>query len=135
MSEAIVHPSTARALTALEVQDRLLTTAINIADEYANDDDLSATDKCHGVAFSLLAALDGTRDLPPMDLVTRPSQDVIDINIEQGEDYIPAGLVVNTGYDMHKRYDLIRKEVASDIADDVEEGGDQSGIDDDEIPF
>lgn len=133
MSEAIVHPSPSRAFTALEVQDRLLTTVINIADEYANDDDLSATDKCHGVAFSVLAALDGTRDLPPMDIVTRPPQAAIDVSIEEGEDYIPAGLVVNQNYDIHKRYDLIRKEVASELADELDVS---AAVDeDDTIPF
>lgn len=134
MAEAIVHPSSARALTALEVQDRLLTTAINIAEEYAVDDDLSVTEKCHGVAFSVLAALDGTRDLPPMDIVTRPPQSAIDLNISEGEDYIPAGLVVNTNYDMHKRYDLIRKDVVESLGDD-DSASEDDAAEDDLLPF
>ena len=46
------------------------------------DDELSIQDRCDGVAFSILALLDGVSGLPPFDLVAYVPQDENDFDDE-----------------------------------------------------
>lgn len=110
-----------RALTPLEVQDVFLTEVANIAEEYANDEDLTSSEKCHGVAFSVLAAIDGSRGISPMQLVAIPAENTKQICIDQGEDFVQPGTILNPEFNLHTRYDLIRKDVMSGMPDDTEE--------------
>lgn len=109
-----------RPLTPLEVQDIFLTEVANIAEEYANDEDLTVSQKCHGVAFSVLATIDGSRGSSPMQLVALPPEAAKQVCIEQGEDFIQPGTIINPEFNLHTRYDLIRKDVMSGMPDDGE---------------
>lgn len=127
-----------RHLTDLEARDQLVATAVSIANEYAIDPDLDATEKCHGVAFSILATLDGKRDMPAMHLVAQTAAEVVRVSKEQGEPYIAFGTNLNPAYDLHTRYTSMRQEMAAEAADiEVVEDPVAAAvdIDDEEIPF
>ncbi len=113
-----------RTLTELEARDQLVATAVSIANEYAYDPDLDAMEKCHGVAFSVLAALDGKRDIPAVQLIAQTGDDVVKVSKEQGEPYIAFGTNMNPAYDLHTRYAGMRQETAAEavdaaVADDI----------------
>lgn len=128
-----------RTLTELEARDQLVATAVNIANEYAYDPDLDTMEKCHGVAFSLLAALDGKRDIPAVHLIAQTSAESERLSKEQGEPYIALNTNLNPAYDLHTRYASMRHEMASEAADaEVEEDGLVAALDndlDEDIPF
>lgn len=129
-----------RHLTELEARDQLVATAVSIANEYAIDPDLDATEKCHGVAFSILATLDGKRDLPAMHLVAQTAAEVARVSKEQGEPYIAFGTNINPAYDLHVRYTSMRKELAAEAAEtEVEEDAVAEAVtsfdDGEDIPF
>lgn len=118
-----------RSFTATEAQDMIIDTVASIADEYAVDPDLSAHDKCHGVAFSILAALDGTRTgMPGVDLVLRTGEGDVERARQNGESYFEDGMVINTDRNLHLRYDQLRQDMAANIAPDDTVG---MGLDDD----
>jgi len=128
-----------RTLTELEARDLLVATAVNIAEEYAQDPDLDVAEKCHGVAFSVLAALDGKREVPAMQLLAQTSDETVRLSKEQGEPYIAPGTNMNPAYDLHTRYTSMRQEMATEAAEaevlDDEESLPLLVDDVDDLPF
>ena len=128
-----------RIYTAQEAQDLVIDTVAQIADEYAEDSDLSSRDKCHGVAFSILAAFDGTRTgMPALDLVIRTDAGDADRAQQQGENYFQDGTVINAERNLHTRYDQLRSDMTDNIAKDDDGGPDEVDVVDpleDVIPF
>ena len=93
-----------RAYTADEIRDRLLDhirhTAAYWAElpdvDKATDKPLTVKDRCEGVAFSILAALDGTSmALPAFDLVVMPHEDDKTYHIKNGENWYESGTVIS----------------------------------------
>lgn len=120
--------SQTRPYSKQEVQEMVISTVAEIAEEYANDPDLTVLDKCHGVAFSVLAALDGTRNgMPALDLVVASTTQEVSLCQEQGEPFYENGMVVNSDRKLHTRYDQIRREATTAIAGEEMEP--------DDIPF
>lgn len=66
-------------------------------------------DRCEGVAFSIMNIFDGACGGFPcaVDLVLRPHPDDKKYNIENNEDYIVDGMVINDGCHLHS--DLINE--------------------------
>jgi hypothetical protein len=56
-----------------------------------------------------------------MQLVAIPAENTKQICIDQGEDFVQPGTILNPEFNLHTRYDLIRKDVMSGMPDDVEE--------------
>lgn len=93
-----------RAYTADEIRDQLLEhirqTAVYWAKlpdvDQATGKPLTVKDRCEGVAFSILAALDGTAmTLPAFDLMVMPHESDKSFHIENGENWIEPGTVIS----------------------------------------
>lgn len=88
-----------RAYTTEELRDTLLEEVRQIARHWADpkiDRDLQG--RCNGVAFSILALLDGCNiGIPTIDLVFQPHESDKASSIRRGENWIEPGSVLDTG--------------------------------------
>ncbi|MNU27288.1 hypothetical protein D3C71_156740 [compost metagenome] len=94
-----------RAYTSDELRDKFLHEVRTIAAYWAGLPDhdratgkaMTVRDRCDGVAFSILALLDGTTlDIPGIDLVFQPDEEDKEYYIQNGENWIEPGTVVST---------------------------------------
>lgn len=94
-----------RAYTAKEERAALIAHFRNMARYWATQPDKTAQERCDGLAFSILAALDGVAaDLPAFDLVVRVHESDEAYHKEQGENWHQCGLVINGDVHMHDLY-------------------------------
>lgn len=94
-----------KAITSEELQQRLLYHFRSLAKYWAKQHPDSAEDACNGMAFSVLTFLDGcTGDMPSVELIARPHPDDKQYHIDNGEDWIEDGTVINTGGYLHELY-------------------------------
>jgi hypothetical protein len=103
-----------RAITAEEARAIFLDAIRTYIDYWANNP--AVADRTHqrrleGFAHSLLCVIDGVSSAMPcsMDLVLSPHPDDKQFNIDQGENWIEAGMVIN---DCHLHELLYRKDGA-----------------------
>lgn len=94
-----------RAYTAEEARDMLLQHIRQTAKYWANlpatdratGREMTMQDRCEGVAFSILSALDGcSASLPAVDLVLRPHEEDKAYNIENGDNWFEPGATIST---------------------------------------
>lgn len=57
--------------------------------------DKSPLERCNGLAFSILTLIDGSGELPAMDLILRPHPDDERFYRDEGEDFYLDGQVIN----------------------------------------
>lgn len=85
-----------RAFTQEEVRDKFLSKVKSIAAYWAKLPDQTVSEKCDGVAFSILSTLDGcSMDFPACDISLAPHQDDKAYMIERNENYFEPGMVIN----------------------------------------
>lgn len=84
--------------------------------------DVTVLERCEGVAFSILNIFDGTSSgLPAFDLVVRPHPDDKQFHIDEGENYMPDGLVINDDCHLHDLF--YAKGRAQPAAQAAQQGG------------
>ncbi len=93
-----------RAWTPDELRDSLLEHVRQIAHYWAtNAQSGNLADRCDGVAFSILAMMDGcTIGIPPVDLVFRPHEEDKQYHIDNGENWIEDGTTISDA--LHEHY-------------------------------
>jgi hypothetical protein len=106
-----IHP---RAYTCREIADQLVSKFASIAEYWSKHPSGGTIDeRCHGVAFSILAALDGTgMDLPGFDLIPTPHEGDKDWYINRGENYYDPETRVS--YSLHDFYHGIKRDLYPD---------------------
>ena len=92
-----------RAYTKEEVRDQFLNHVRGLIDYWSARPD--STKECvEGVAFSILAALDGGSGLPAFYVVASPHPSDRDFNKSLGENYYPSASLMNDiAGDLHER--------------------------------
>lgn len=80
--------------SAEEIRRQVVEHISRMVDYWAGLPDLSVTDRCDGVAFSMLTMLDGAASLPRFDLVVAGG----------------AGLTINADCDLHDVYSQFRRD-------------------------
>jgi len=79
-----------REYTTEEVRNLFLKKMKEIADVWANSPNKSASERCNGVAFSILAELDGeSSTLPAFIVAPAPHPDDKEFNRKKGENWFP----------------------------------------------
>ncbi|NTF18161.1 hypothetical protein G6L37_07060 [Agrobacterium rubi] len=93
-----------RAYTSDELRDAFLDEVRSIAKSWADPKiDRDIEGRCNGVAFSIMALLDGCSiGIPTIDLVFQPHVADKDHHIGRGENWIEPGTVVDQG--LHEDY-------------------------------
>lgn len=88
---------TPRAISAEEVRAIFLDHVRGVVRYWANLPDLPNQDRCEGVAFSILTTIDGCAGGFPcaLDLVCRPHPDDKAFQVDEGENWIEDGMVIN----------------------------------------
>lgn len=82
-----------RAYTSEEVRDQILDHLRDLVDYWADPDIAKGYDtkeRLSGLAFSILATLDGCSDLPAFTLVPCPHEDDKEFHISEGENYFDS---------------------------------------------
>lgn len=92
-----------KAKTTEELRDQLLAHVKTIVHSWATRGQ-SVEEAANGVAFSMLSMIDGCSGLPCIDLVARPHPDDKQFLIDNDEDYIEDGTVINDGVALHEMY-------------------------------
>jgi hypothetical protein len=92
-----------RAKTAEEVRSELLSQIRCIAHYWSNLPDKSASERCDGVAFSILNIFDGTSAMPAFDLLVSPHESDKQFHIDEGDDYYEPQMMINDCM-MHDEY-------------------------------
>lgn len=73
--------------------------------EWASYENKTPLQRCDGLAFSIMALLDGSDvELPAFDLVARPHPDNEAYNKAHGQDWVVAGQVINDDVHLHDMY-------------------------------
>lgn len=95
---------TPRAYTSEEIRDVVLEEVRQIARHWADPKlDRDLLGRCNGVAFSILALLDGCSiGIPAIDLVIQPHEGDKDHNIRNGDNWFEPGTVIDDG--LHDHY-------------------------------
>lgn len=84
-----------RAKTVEEVRKEFLDQVRVIASYWASLPDKSDSDRCDGVAFSILNILDGTSSMPAFDLLVSPHESDKEFNIDEGDNYYEDKMMIN----------------------------------------
>jgi hypothetical protein len=84
-----------RAKTKEEVREEFLSQVHSYVEYWQNESRSDEKGKVSGVAFSILALIDGDGELPAMDIVMRPHPSDEAYFKEKGENWIPDGLIIN----------------------------------------
>ena len=93
-----------RAFSAEEMREQFLRHLHTMADYWADLPDHSPREKCDGLAFSILVAFDGgAMSLPSMDIVMRPHKGDKAFAIDNGENWVEDGQVIND-CQLHERW-------------------------------
>ncbi len=94
-----------RAYTADEVRREFLDYCREMARYWADLPDKTPLERCEGVAFSILVAIDGeTLGLPCFDMVVSPHPSDQAYAENLGEDYYGPGTVINADAMMHEEF-------------------------------
>ena len=94
-----------RAYTKEEVKDEMLDYFKALARYWSSQGNITDLEKCEGVAFSILVALDGcSMSLPSIDLVLRPNPEDKDFLIGEGENWYENGMAINNNCTLHDEF-------------------------------
>lgn len=91
-----------RAYTKEEMTDMFLQSVRSIANCWAQYPDKTPEERCNGVAFSILATIDGTSiALPAFNLTPVPHPDDKQYHIDEGSNYWPDDVAFNAETYLH----------------------------------
>ena len=95
---------TEQAITKEELRDQFVSSAKHLADYWSRVEGRTDKEKCEGVVHSMLVMIDGMSGAFPcsIDLVMRPHPDDKQYNIDNGDDYIEDGMVINDDVMLHE---------------------------------
>lgn len=117
-----------RAYTPDELRDHMLEQIVAYSRYWAELPDTdratgrtkSIADRCEGVAFSILAMLDGDSMLPGVNLVFQPHEDDKEYHISQGENWIEPGTTVSdTLHEHFHRFSSIEPPAPPNLRDTI----------------
>lgn len=97
---SFLNSESPRALTEDEVRDLFLNAVAGIANYWAttNLEDGSAKSRCQGVAFSILALLDGSNiGLPGMKVIPNPAAEDEEYLKNEGKNWFPDDVDIGGG--------------------------------------
>lgn len=95
--------SESRAYTKKELRDEFLGALRMICSYWADvGKDKSPKELCESVVFSVLCQIDGVSGIPSMDLVCRPHPDDKQYHIDNEENWIEDGTVINDECMLHE---------------------------------
>jgi len=84
------------AYSEKEVRDMFMKKIKSITDCWSRYEAKSNKERCEGVAFSILALIDGCSvDFPAINMLLAPHPDDKQCFIECGEDYFEEGMLIN----------------------------------------
>lgn len=96
-------PNSPRAYTQDETTALVLERVRQMAAEWANMPDKTPKERCDGLAFSIMAMLDGeTAGMPGMSVAMQPHPDDKAFRIEQGENWFEPGTTLRNW--LHELY-------------------------------
>lgn len=100
------NESQPRARTKEEMRELFLDYCRTIAHHWSKVEDRTPHEMCDGVVFSLLNAFDGMAGGFPcaIDLVMQPHHSDKQFCIEEGEDWVQDGQVINDDVMLHEMY-------------------------------
>lgn len=112
--ERRAKPLSPRPYTSEETAEHLLKHFASMAEYWAHHPNGGEIgDRCHGLVFSILSALDGSSmDLPAFDLVPAPHPEDRQYHIDRGENYYLEENVVSTA--LHEMYHPIKRSLYPD---------------------
>lgn len=84
-----------RAKTAEEVRSEFLQTIAGLAAYWAGLPDKTPLERCNGLAFSILSQIDGSGEMPSLDLMLAPHEEDAAYHREIGENWYEAGQLIN----------------------------------------
>jgi hypothetical protein len=88
-----------------QLREQFLNSVRMYAREWASYKNKTPQQRCDGLAFTLMALLDGTDvDLPAFDLVARPHPDNEAYHKAHGQDWVVDGQVINDDVHLHDMY-------------------------------
>lgn len=93
-----------KARTPEELRENLLAHCRWLANYWAKERPHDVKAACEGVAFSILTYLDGCSSSPSFDLVLRPHPDDKQFHIDNGDDWIEDGTVINADCYLHEMF-------------------------------
>ena len=93
-----------RAYTKKEVRKKFLDGIHNIVDFWVNESrEETVEGKVNGVAFSILAMIDGSNiDIPAFDVVVRPHPDDKEYHQSEGNNWFEDGMIINDDCSLHE---------------------------------
>lgn len=89
------------AYTKEQVQEMILGHLHNVANYWATQTGGTCKEKINGAMFSVLTMLDGSSDLPAMDIILRPHPDDREYCLKGGENYFEDGMAINDDVMLH----------------------------------
>lgn len=97
--------SMSKPISKEQLRENLLKQVRMYAHTWASYPDKTPQERCDGVAFSILALLDGSDiELPTFDLVARPHPDDKAYQQKRREDWVVDGQVINDDVHLHDMY-------------------------------
>ena len=96
--------TTPRAFTADELREQVLDHVRIMVQYWANQPGLDVVSRCDGVAFSILTMIDGSSSVPPLSLVAMSSDEDKEYSVENGENWVENGTVLNDDVMLHECY-------------------------------
>jgi hypothetical protein len=99
-----------RAYTPEELRGRVLDHVRLMVEYWATLPNLDTRSRCDGVAFSILTMIDGSSELPPMALVAISSDEDKEYCVENGENWVEHGTVINDDTMLHEEYSSPERE-------------------------
>lgn len=84
-----------RAKTSEEIREEFLLSVKDSVSLWGNCEGKSDLEKCEGVAFSILALIDGVGMMPALKLVVDPHPDDKEFLQKEGENWYEPGTVIN----------------------------------------
>ena len=91
-------------ITKEEMRSNFLHAVNEVVEYWANLSGQSDLERCEGTAFSIMNIIDGTSGSFScgIDLVLKPHPDDKQFSIDEGEDYIVDGMVINDDVYLHE---------------------------------
>ena len=90
-----------KKITKQELKEQFVQAAKDIAYHWAAVEDRTDKQRCDGVAYSILALIDGCVHMPSMDLVMRPNPKAKEHLIGKDEDWVEEGMIINRDAYLH----------------------------------
>jgi len=98
-----------RAKTKVEIKEEFMSHMRSIAKYWAGLPDKTPHERCDGVAFSILAMIDGCSFFPALDIAVHPHPDDMEYHKKNGENWYEPGMVFNDDTTLHDEWHSAKK--------------------------